>query len=107
MHDMRDAVHFDFKWNRNLLFDLFRGNSRPLRNDFNLVVGDVGIGLDGEIAKRDNASGEKYQREGQHQQAVVESKVNDAANHLFAIAPIYCSRYCSKVFCNASAFETT
>jgi len=30
---MRDAVHDDFERNRDLLFDLFRGNPRPLRDD--------------------------------------------------------------------------
>ena len=50
MHDMRDAVHHDFEWNRDLLLDLLGRNSRPLRDDFDVIVGDVGIGLDGKIA---------------------------------------------------------
>src|ERR1700691_2252111 len=79
---MRDAVHDDFQWNRHLLFDLFSRNPWPLRNDFNIVVGDVGIGLNGKVAERDDARSEKYQRESQHQQAIVESKIDDSTNHL-------------------------
>src|SRR5580658_2771552 len=100
MYHMWYSVHYDFKRNRDLLFDLFRRNSRPLRDDLDVVVGYVGIGLDGQIAERDNAAGEKQQGKTQHQQAIVEREINDAANHSYSqlIVCAIASSYCSNVF---------
>ena len=78
---LRDAIHDNFERNRDLLFDLFRRNSRPLRNDLNVVVSHVGIGLNGQTTEGDDAAGEKQHCEAQHKQAVVKSKINDSANH--------------------------
>ena len=47
------SVHLNFNRNGDLLFHFFRGAARPLRNDLHVVVGDVGIGFDGQIVKRD------------------------------------------------------
>ncbi len=82
MHDMRNTIHHDFKRDRDLLLNLFRRNSRPLRNHFDIVVGDVGISLNRQMTESDDAPSEKNQGEGQHEQAIAESKVNDPANHL-------------------------
>ena len=82
MHHVRDAVHDDFQRNRDLLFDLFRGNSRPLRDDLHVVVGHVGIGLDGKPLERNDARREQQQCQSQDEEAVVQSKINDSANHL-------------------------
>jgi len=89
MDDVRNAVHYDFERNRDLLFDLFRRNPWPLCNDLDVVVGHVGIGLDGQPLERNNPAGEKDQRQTKDEQAVVKSKVNDPANHLLLpfIAP--------------------
>src|ERR1700730_2929329 len=81
MHHMWDAVRGDFEWNRDLLLDLFCRNSRPLSNDLNVVVGYVGISLNGQALERKNPSGEKYQRQSQDEQTIVKSKINDSANH--------------------------
>src|ERR1700693_3378988 len=66
MHHVRDAIHDDFERNRDLLLDLLRGNSRPLRNDFNVVICYVGIGLNGKVMESDDARCEKQQRKTQH-----------------------------------------
>src|SRR5580700_11386595 len=82
MHDMRDAVHHNFKRDRDLLLNLFRRNSWPLRNNFDVVIRYVGIGLNRQMTESDDAPSKKNQGEGQHEQAIAESKVNDSANHL-------------------------
>ena len=80
----------------NLLLDLFGRASRPLRDDLDVVVGDVRIGLDGKVVKRDDAPTEEQDGEAKDQPAVVQRKIDETANH-----------YWSAVFCSASAFETT
>ncbi len=42
---VRHSGHFDLDRNRDLLFHLFRGTAGPLRNNCDVVVGDIGIGL--------------------------------------------------------------
>ena len=105
MHDMGNAVHDDFEGNRNLLFDLLGRNSRPLGNDLNVVVGDIGIGLNGQALERDDTGGKKDDGQRQHEQAVAQGEIDDAANHL--LGHLIAHLYCSTVFCNAKAFETT
>ena len=82
MHDVRDAVHHDFKRNRDLLFDLLRRNPGPLSDDLDVVVGYIGISLNGKATERNDAPSEKQQGEPQDEQAVAESKINDSTNHL-------------------------
>ncbi len=53
VHDARNPVHHDFERNGDLLLDLFGGDSRPLRDDLDVVIGDVGISFHGEIVERD------------------------------------------------------
>ena len=64
-----------------LLLDLFGGDSRPLGDDLDVVVGDVGIGLDGKRVKRDHPSADQEERESQDKQAFVQGKINYPANH--------------------------
>ncbi len=59
MGNARDTVHPDLKWNGDLLLDLFGGDPRPLRNDFDVVIGDVGICLDRELVKGNRAPREE------------------------------------------------
>src|ERR1700722_15185351 len=101
MHHVRNSVHDDFQRNGDLLFDLFRGNSRPLGDDLNIVVGDVGISFDGETLEGNDSCGEKDERERQNEEAVIQSEIDDATNHL-CFTP-----YCSTVSINGNSIETT
>ena len=49
MRQVRHAVEFHFQRNGDLLFDFFGGVPGPLRDDLRVGVGDVGIGLDGQV----------------------------------------------------------
>ena len=84
MHDMRDAVHDDFERNRDLLFDLFCRNPWPLRDDLDVVIGHVGIRLNGQSLERNNPPSKKDQCQSQDKKAVAESEINDSANHFIA-----------------------
>ena len=46
VNDARNAVHAVFERNRDLLLDLLGGDARPLRDDFDVVIGNVGISFD-------------------------------------------------------------
>ncbi len=82
VNDLRDPVHDDLKRNRYLLFDLLRGNSRPLGNNLDVVIRHVGIRFDGQALKRNDPAGEKDQRQAYDEQSIAKSKINDATNHL-------------------------
>src|SRR5580692_893183 len=90
MHDVRDAVHHDFERNRDLLLDLFRRNPRPLSDDLDIVVGYIGIRLNGKVTEGNDAPSEKQQGEPQNKQAVAESKINDSTNHLLLHGVLQC-----------------
>ena len=53
MREMRNSIHLDFDRNRDLLLHLLGGPAGPLRDDGCVVVRDIGIGLDGQVMKRD------------------------------------------------------
>ena len=52
------AVHDVFQRNRHLLLDLFRGDSRPLRDDLDIVVGHVRIRFHRKLVERHRAQRE-------------------------------------------------
>ena len=81
MVQVRNAVHRDFDGNGDLLLHLFGGAAGPLRDDLNVVVGDIGIGFDREIVKGDRAPDEQKRRQGQHDKTVVERGIYQCANH--------------------------
>ena len=96
MHHVRDAVHDDFEWNRDLLFNLLRRNSRPLRNHLNVVVRHVGVGLNRKITESDDAPGKSISANASTSNRLLRAK----STTLRII-------YCSTVFCSWRAFETT
>ena len=55
MLQVRNTVHCNFDWNRNLLLHLFGGTSGPLRDDLHVIVGYIGVGLHWKIVKCDQA----------------------------------------------------
>ena len=96
MHHVRNPVHRDFEWNRYLLFDLLGRNARPLRDDVDVIVCDIGISFHRKVVERDGAPGQQQYRDGQNDEAVVEREIDYLADH-----------YCSTVACRTSAFDTT
>src|ERR1022692_5224206 len=93
-----NAIQNDFERDGDLLFDFFGGVTGPLRDDLRVSVGDVGIGLDGQIAKRDNAPDEQHQRHAEYEGAVAQGEIDEKTNHL------PCSEAAAE---NASAFATS
>ncbi len=96
MGHVRNAGHLDLERNGDLLLDLLGRPPGPLRDDLNVIVGDVWVSLYGQIVERDNAPREKHDRETKHQPAIVQRKIDETTNHSW-----------SAVFWSASAFETT
>src|ERR1700676_5008638 len=79
---LRNPVQGDFERNRDLLFDFFGGVAGPLRDDLRVGVGDVGIGLDGQIAKRDDAPDEQHPRHAECQDAGAQREIDEQTNCL-------------------------
>ena len=98
---VRHAVHHDLKRNRDLLLHLFGGDSRPLRDDLDVIVRDVGIGFDGKLVERDRTPPTNSRTAAAStRKRFVQREIDELANHLF-------TPYCSTVFWNTSAFATT
>jgi len=72
MRHVRDARHADFERYCYLLLDFFGGAAGPLRDDVDVVVGDVGIGFHGKIVKGDAAPDEQQNRNDKDDEAIVE-----------------------------------
>src|SRR5580692_1284640 len=81
MRHMRDAVQLYFERNRDLLLDLLRRMSRPLRDDLGVGVGDVGVSFDWQIMKRNNAPDKQDESQAQHQDSVAQSEIDEQPNH--------------------------
>jgi hypothetical protein len=84
---VRQAVHHDFDRYGDLLLDLFGGAARPLRNDLNVVVGDVRVRFDGKTLERYDAPRKQQDGERHHQQSVIEGEINQAADHTLGKTP--------------------
>ena len=90
---VRDAVHHDLERNGNLLFHFFGGAAGPLRDDLDVVVGDVRIGFHRQIVKRNAAPDEQQHGRHHHQKAVVQREIDQRADHIIAVVRcLYCSR---------------
>jgi len=57
MGEMLNARHLNLYWDRYLAFDLLGAAARPLRDYRDVVVGNIRIRLDRQIAKRNDAPG--------------------------------------------------
>src|SRR6266852_4199290 len=79
---VRDAVHRDFQRDTDLLFDLFCGDSGPLGDDVDVVVGNVRIGFHGKLVKRDRSPPKQKKGRREDQKSVVQGKIYKPANHL-------------------------
>ena len=81
MGDAGDAVHRGLNWNRHLLLDLLGGDSRPLRDDIDVVVGYVGIGLHRKPVERHDPPHKQQDADGQDEKAVLQREVDEPTNH--------------------------
>ncbi len=82
MGQVRDTGHLNLDRNRNLALDLFGAPAWPLRNDLHVVVRNVGIGLDGQIAEGNDSPGRHYHDTAKHQPTIFQREVDKCANHL-------------------------
>jgi hypothetical protein len=78
----------DLERDRDLLLDLFGRNSWPLRDDLDVVVGDVGIRLDRQLVKRNRPQPEQAEAGREHERAIVEREVDGATNHEKTLRPV-------------------
>jgi hypothetical protein len=65
--EVRDAIYGILDRNRNLLFDLLGGNPRPLGDDLDVVIGDVGIGFYRETAKGNDSPDKQEDCDGDNE----------------------------------------
>ena len=84
--DVGNAVHLDFKRNRDLLLDLLGGNAGPLGDDLHIVVGDVGIGFHGQLMEGNGSPYEQNHRGGEDDETVFEGEIDEVRNHEDALA---------------------
>src|SRR5215471_18580624 len=85
MRHVRDAIQGNLEWNRNLLFDLFRGDSRPLGDHLDVIIRDVWIGLNWKRVKGDDARREKQQCKCHDKQAMSQGEIDNSTNHLLLL----------------------
>ena len=83
MLHMGDACHLDLNGRGDLLLNLFGGAPGPLGYDLDIVVGYVGIGLDGEVVERYSAPGEEEDRRPEDEPPIVQRKIDQASDHLW------------------------
>ena len=81
MGDSRNTVHHGFERDRDLLLDLLGGDSRPLRDDIDIVVRHVRIRFDRKLVERNNPPCKEQDRGRQHQKAVLQRKIDKPPDH--------------------------
>src|SRR5260370_9595646 len=81
MVQVRDSWHLNLSRNCHLLFDMFRGVSRPLGDDVDIVVGDIRIRLNREVVERDRSPGKEQKGNCQNNEAVAQREVDEFADH--------------------------
>ena len=63
------------------LLDLDGRQSRRVAQDRDLIVGEVGEGVDGEVPHRPQTRGDQHQQPEQHDPGMIEMEVDDALQH--------------------------
>src|SRR5277367_3446059 len=108
MREVRQAVHLNFDWDGDLLFDFFGGAAGPLGDYLDVIVGDVGIRFYRKSVEGNGAPNEQEEGEREDHEAVVEREVYQAS-HQAAAVPWWGldGNYCSTVFCRTRALVTT
>ncbi len=82
MNKVGNTVHAIFERNGYLLFNLFGGDAGPLRDDFDVVVGDIGIGFHGELMERNSSPNEQDNGQRDDNKPVIQRKIDCATQHL-------------------------
>ncbi len=83
------AVDGIFDRHGDLLLDLFRGDSGPLSDDLDVVIGDVRVGFHGETAEGDDTPDEQQNCDGDGQQTICKTEVNEASDHAESIPALF------------------
>src|SRR5208283_66310 len=81
MSQMRQTVHLNLNRDGDLFFHFLRRATWPLRDDLDVVIGNVGIGFNRQVVKGDRTPDQKQHSNGENDEAVIESKIDDGANH--------------------------
>ena len=98
---VRDAVHHDFERNGDLLLHLLGGNSRPLRDNFHVIIRHVGIRFHRKLMK-----GNSHPNRITVPPPRARETGSRGRNRPACESPIG-HPYCSTVFWNTSALVTT
>ena len=79
---LRDAQHFDFDRSGDAALDFFRRHARRLHDDLHLGAGNIGKGIDRQVAKGIPAKAGQQSGPEQHEQTLRQCKLNQAVEHL-------------------------
>jgi hypothetical protein len=82
MGQVGNAGHLNLDWHGDLALNLFGTATWPLGDDLDVVVGNVGIGFNGQSAKSYDAPPSQQENAAQHQPTAFEGKIDKSANHL-------------------------
>src|SRR3974390_1161948 len=82
--DVGNTIHNGFEGDGHLLLDLLGGDARPLRDDLDIVVGNIGIGFDGKLVEGESTPKNQENGNGEDNEAIVEREIDNTANHGFS-----------------------
>ena len=105
MFHVRYARHRDLNWNGDLLLYFLGSPAWPLCDHLYIVVGDVGISLDGQVAERKNAPGEHQDGAAKYQPSAPECKINERTNHLLFHRAVQRQRIADDLLADADACD--
>ena len=80
---VRNPVHHDFDGDGDLLLHLFGRAAGPLRDHCDVVVGDVGIRLDGQIVEGNAAPDREQNGDRENDETITESEIDECPDHLY------------------------
>ncbi len=83
-----DAQHLQLDRRDDARFDLFRRHAGRLHDDLHLRGRDIGEGVDGQLAERDDARADQQQREHGDQQALGQREFDQSGQHHSPPMPI-------------------
>ena len=79
---MRNAVHLEFERKRDQAFHFLGGVAGPLRDEFDLGRGEVGIGVHRHALERQDAADRDETGQHQHQEPLAQRSLDDSMDHL-------------------------